>query len=149
MRSRAARGFSLFELAVVATIFAILVGVLLQRVGFYQDEAERAAVERTIGSLRAALANQQAALALHGGEERLAALLVANPVVWLLQPPSNYLGEYYAPKPGQIKPGSWYFDPGAKTLVYQPTRDQDRLRYQVRFVPPSRRSLDILRLDGQ
>lgn len=112
------RGSGYFEFAVVAIIFAILVGVFLRKVQFYQQEAERLAAEQVVTSLRAALASRAASLYLRGNEAEMASLLKQNPMDWLEQRPPNYAGEFDAPQPGTVAEGQWYFDRSTATLSY-------------------------------
>lgn len=131
MKRVAQRGFGLFELVVACVIFATLAGLLLQRLSFYQAEAERAAVAQTVGMMRAALALRQAALVARGREGELAALAGANPVTWLTAPPRQYAGDYYAPEAGLVRAGSWYFDRSDKTLSYLPAAGGAPLKFRV------------------
>jgi prepilin-type N-terminal cleavage/methylation domain-containing protein len=131
MKRRAARGFSLFELVVACVIFAVLAGLLLQRLAFYQAEAERAGVEQTVGTLRAALSLRQSTLAARGRGRELDALAGTNPVTWLAAPPRQYAGEYYAPAAGMVRAGAWYFDRADKTLAYIPAAGGAPLKYRV------------------
>lgn len=112
------RGFTLFELAVSLTVFAVLAGVLLIRMQQYQGEAERVTVERTISTARVALAMRLATAP--GGMSRPALLRLAqeNPFDWLDKKPDNYLGEFYAPDLAKMPHGNWLFDRRDKTLVY-------------------------------
>jgi len=119
-RFRDAHGFTFLELAAAAAIFAILVGCLLNRVSYYEEQAERASVEQTLGILRGAMHLQMADRLLHPASLPMSQLAGANPMNWLAEPPPNYVGEYAAPRPGQVPPGNWYFDINDRTLIYVP-----------------------------
>lgn len=112
------RGFTLFELAVVASVIAVLVSVLGHRMSFYQEEAELAAVERMVASMRSALIMKAGALLAADRKRELPALLEENPIGLLAEKPRNYLGEYYSPDVRELPDGNWYFDLSEKMLVY-------------------------------
>ncbi len=138
-RSRQA-GSGYFEFAVVAIIFAILCGVLLQKLSFYQQEAERLAAEQVVTSLRAALASRAASLYLRGMDADLAGLARQNPMDWLERRPPNYAGEFDAPKDGAVPFGHWYFDRSSATLSYVLNKRRffgengpKRLNFKVKF----------------
>jgi general secretion pathway protein G len=111
-------GFTLIELAVVICIIAILATLLLNRLIFYSEQAEKVAMEQTLGTLRSALHLQISAYLLNGKSTQIAQLAEENPMNWLAEKPSNYVGEFYAPKDGIISTGSWYYDVPTKNLVY-------------------------------
>jgi general secretion pathway protein G len=111
-------GSGYFEFAIVAIIFAILAGLLLQKMQFYQAEAERLAVERTVTSLRAALANRVTSLFLKGNDSEVAALARQNPMLWLERLPPNYAGETSGGREENLEKGYWYYDRQAATLLY-------------------------------
>lgn len=134
------RGAGYFEFAVVAIIFAVLTGILLRKMQFYQEEAERIAVEQVVTSLRAALASRAVALYVRGNEAEIAALGRQNPMAWLERQPPNYAGEFDAPQTGAVSPGQWYFDRSTGTLSYLlNTRElfagngAKRLNFKVKF----------------
>lgn len=112
------RGFTLFELAVVASIIAMLVSVLMHRISSYQEEAELVAVERLVATLRSALIIRTGALLVANQQRELPTLLEQNPIAWLTEKPRNYLGEYYSPDIKKFPRGNWYYDRSAKMLVY-------------------------------
>ncbi|AKU21360.1 type II secretion system protein [Massilia sp. NR 4-1] len=116
----AQRGFSLFELGVVLAVIAILSAVFLQRVLFYQDEAERVAVAQVLAQLRATLQARSAEWRYKGRERELPAFTLQNPMLWLARPPPNYAGELSEVRSDRLLKGSWYFDPAEKVLVYMP-----------------------------
>ena len=117
-RKQIGTGFTLIELAVVVVIVAVLATALLKRVIFYQEQAEKVAMEQTLGIVRSALHLQIANLLVKGDTDGIARLADQNPMTWLSEKPSNYLGEYYTPKTGMIAPGNWYYDLHSKNLIY-------------------------------
>lgn len=112
------RGFTLIELAVVVCIVGVLAAMLLQRVWFYQDQAEKAAMEQVAGALQSALTMKYARLLTRGKESEITALVAENPMNWLAKVPSNYAGEYYDVTPRTVSPGNWTFDLKTRNLVY-------------------------------
>ena len=134
------RGAGYFEFAVVAIILAILGGVMLQKMVFYQQEAERLAVDKMLGTLRAALAVEAAALYLRGKEDQIPQLAKKNPMDLLKLPPPNYLGEIDDPKLALPAEGVWYFDRSSSTLSYVLNQREfftgntsRRLNFKVKF----------------
>jgi hypothetical protein len=115
---RRQRGFSRFEFALAAALFATLVGLAANRLNQYQQQLESVAAEQLIASLRLALQFRVAHLS--AAQRRYEVLTIAdeNPIGWLSEKPKNYLGEYYSPDNKKLTPGSWYFDRSDKTLVY-------------------------------
>lgn len=113
-----ARGFSLFELAVTVAIIGVLASVLLSRVLWYREEAEKAAMENVVGVLRSALAMKAGQLVVQGKQHELSTLLTINPMDLLAQKPANYLGEVHTPQNEKISRGNWYFNRKKLVLVY-------------------------------
>ena len=111
-------GFTLFELLVVVVIVALLATMLLSRVMFYLEQAEKVAMEQTMGNLRSALHLQAAALVARDKVHDIPRLVGQNPMNWLAEKPSNYAGEYFSPQPGDVVFGNWYFDLKDRNLVY-------------------------------
>jgi type II secretory pathway pseudopilin PulG len=73
------RGYSLFEFAIVVIVFALVLAVALQRMGFYQQAGEQAVVQAIQINLRTALSGKVLALQARGAEDQIAALAGANP----------------------------------------------------------------------
>lgn len=117
---KAQRGFTLFELVVVIGIALILLGVFFSRVPYYQERAEKAAMEQMAGAVQNALVLRYSALLARGAAnaKELGALASDNPVTWLQQKPRNYAGEYFDPGPGTVPPGRWMFDLKSHDLIY-------------------------------
>jgi general secretion pathway protein G len=113
---RAARGFTRFEFALVVAIAALLGGLLLERLSFYQEAAEHARFESDLQTFKTGLQLRMAELIATNREQDLQQLRQASPARWLDQPLPNYAGEY----PAQPERGLWYFDSGARELVYVP-----------------------------
>lgn len=133
-------GSGYFEFAVVAIIFAVLAGVLLQKLHFYQVQAERIAVQQVVTSLRAALASRAASLYLKGKEPEMLALARQNPMLLLEPVPHNYAGEFSTQDVGAVQPGQWYFDRSTATLSYLLNKASffggngaKRLNFKVKF----------------
>lgn len=119
-QGKKSEGFTLIELVVVIAIISVLAGVLLDRVWFYQEQAEKAAMEQVAGALQSALILQYGQLLTHEREAEVKNLSHENPINWLMKKPPNYVGEFFAPTPGAISPGNWAFDLKNRELIYAP-----------------------------
>ena len=115
---RSAKGFTLIELIVVITIMVILSSVLLSRIYYYQERAEKAAMEQVASALQSALTLQHARLLIHGLETNASLLAAENPMKWLAKIPGNYAGEFYDVTPRAVAPGNWVFDLKTRNLIY-------------------------------
>jgi len=115
---RWAGGFSLFEFAVVAILFSVLTGLVLQRLAFYQEEAERAGAQLLVANMQSALRSKAYQAAMRGTPADLAVLAGANPISWLDRVPENYGGEIASSAGKSLAPGYWYFDRERRVLVY-------------------------------
>jgi len=137
---RRQHGFSLLELAVVAVILSVLLGLLLERLNFYQEAAERARFEATLQGYKTALQIRIAELMLERREGEARMLEVENPTRWLSEKPTDYGGRY----PEQPEPGIWYFDEASRELVYvansarrlavEPRNGLKQLRFRVKII---------------
>src|SRR5437016_4074459 len=138
-------GLTLVELIVVVCIVALCATLLFERLRFYQEAAEKAAMEYTVGTVKSALQLRVAAMLLRGDGGNIGSLARANPVEWLTEPPPGYRGEFRAPRPA-VPRRSRYFDPTRRELVYVPNLDDHlerladgtkelRFRVQIAFEP--------------
>lgn len=112
------RGFTLIELIVAITIVVILAAVLLERVWFYQEQAEKTVMVGVAGTIQSALVMQYGRFLVRGMESGVAALEAENPMKWLSKQPHNYAGEFYDPTPDSVAHGNWMFDLKAHELIY-------------------------------
>lgn len=122
LNPKSSNGFTLLELILVISIISVLAGVFLARVPFYQEQAEKAAMEQVAGAVQSALLLRFAALQTRGAatDKNLKALATDNPIDWLQQKPKNYAGEYFNPTPQSVVPGQWLFDLQSRDLIYLP-----------------------------
>jgi general secretion pathway protein G len=111
---RKPHGFTLFEFAVAVVIIAILAWVLLTRLAFYQEMAEKAAMESTVRVIKTGLQIRLAELIIGNRQGEAGKLEVEDPMQWLEPRPANYAGAYREPP----TLGRWYFDATARQLVY-------------------------------
>ncbi len=111
-------GFTLIELIVVITLISILGAVLLERFLRYREMAEKTAMEQVIVILQSAMTLRVSAFLVRSQIERIEAMPQQNPMGWLAEKPSNYIGEYYQPDPVDLPQGSWYYDLHDHELVY-------------------------------
>ena len=114
-------GFSLFELVVVISIVAVLVGIFLNRALYYQEQAEKTAMVGVVGALQSALIMQYGQILARGKTSDIEWLAKDNPMNWLQQKPDNYAGEFHDPTPLAVKPGNWAFDLDSRDLIYVPS----------------------------
>src|SRR5438128_2565943 len=81
----ASPGFTLIELIVVVCIVALCAALLLDRLRFYQEAAEKAVMEYTVATVKSALQLRVAAMLVRGEEKNIGSLVRANPVDWLME----------------------------------------------------------------
>lgn len=111
------RGISRLEFAVAATLFAVLAGVLLERLLYVEEYAEMTAMELTVANMRTGLRNRTGDLLIRDRVSEIATLADENPMDWLERRPENYLGEFDR-EPDLNLRGSWYFDRVRHEIVY-------------------------------
>lgn len=112
------RGFTLIELIIVITIIVVMMGLFLDRTLFYQEQAEKTAMEQVAGTIQSALTMQYGQIQTRGKPSDVAMLIYDNPINWLQQKPRNYAGEFYDPTPLSVDSGNWVFDLKTRELVY-------------------------------
>ncbi len=118
MPARRLGGFSRLEAMVALLIIALVATVLLDRLFYYQELAEKARMEYTISRLKSGLRLKKAGLLVSGRAQDAVLLAQQNPMDWLEDKPDNYVGEFSG-SDDKLHAGSWYFDMGRRELVYQ------------------------------
>src|ERR1700694_5982383 len=115
---RHSTGFSLLELVVSIALIAVFAGVLLTRLLFYQEWAEKAVMELEATTLKLALQVHIGDLIARNQPLDYAAIARENPMQWLEQPVVGYVGEFGGDVSAELPRGSWYFDRSRAELVY-------------------------------
>jgi prepilin-type N-terminal cleavage/methylation domain-containing protein len=112
--SRRPAGFTLVELAVAIAVIAVAAALLLNRLAYHQEMAEKAAMESVVRAVKTGLQLRLADLIATHRQAQAAVLEVEDPMRWLDARPDNYGGAYGA----GAERGMWYFDAGRRHLVY-------------------------------
>jgi type II secretory pathway pseudopilin PulG len=148
------RGFTLLEFAVTVLVAAAVSVLLMNRFDFYREQAELAATRQLVGALRTALHARAAQSRAGGQSQALLALASENPMNWLAQKPSNYLGEFDAPNPENIGRSGWVFDVRDKSIIYLLPNAESftfgtarLLRFKVEFLRTPEHSAQSLALN--
>lgn len=98
-------------------LFAVFLAVFLERAFYYQEYAEKTAMEMTVANMRSGLRYQIADLIINNRLSEIPTLADENPVNWLAGQPENYLGEFDSP-PRDGTAGKWFYDKRNRELVY-------------------------------
>ncbi len=115
---RTLRNLLLMEALVAAVFVGIIATVLLNRLAYYQEAAEKATMELTISSIKSALRMRMATMMIEGRTSQYASLAQENPMDWLEQKPANYAGLVPAHPHPETLAGNWVFDPASRDLIY-------------------------------
>lgn len=131
------RGFTLVEVVVVLCLVGLLGGLAANRLFYYQEAAEKAAMDYDLEAFRMGLRIRVAQLMAANDGAGRQALERESPVRWLEKPPVAYAGEY--PAKGEPPPGHWYYASQENQLIYVPrnakhletTSKYNELRFKV------------------
>ncbi|GIZ52426.1 type II secretion system protein [Noviherbaspirillum aridicola] len=115
---RRPHGFTRLELAVAVAMICILIAVLLERIVYTIELAEKADMERTVATLRASLYLQAASLIAQGRQHELGLFAEQNPMDWLSGRPENYGGEITELPVGNVAEKRWFYNKITKNLIY-------------------------------
>lgn len=118
--NRRAGGRIRAEVFVRLLLVAILVGILLERTLYYQEQVERSIMEATIINIRSGMRWHIADLMTRHRSVEVPGMRQQNPVRWLQLPPVGYVGAFAASPEYSVPGGSWYFDESKGELVYVP-----------------------------
>ena len=125
VRGRTAQcGLTLIELIVVIVVISLVSAVLLNRLAYYQEFAEKVAMEQTVQAMRSGLQMKIASLLLRGEHAEIPRLSNRNPVEFLEQAPQLYAGELADPEEQKgLRGRGWFFDPRRREIVYLVDKD--------------------------
>ncbi|MBI2994815.1 MAG: hypothetical protein HYY48_11680 [Gammaproteobacteria bacterium] len=112
------RPLSRLELVMLVILISLCAVWLLHRLAYLEAVAEARSLDMTVRSLRTGIMVTVATRLLQGDNEGIASMAGANPVGAVIDAPAGYIGAVRQVNPGSMKPGQWYFDDDAKTLVY-------------------------------
>lgn len=112
------RGASRLEVLVGLAVLMIVGGVLLERLTYYQEAAERIQMEAVARSLAAALQIRQAELVFAGRDGEIAALEGSNPFLLLQAGAPGYNGECARDRLGGAT--GWCFDSRQGEVLFTP-----------------------------
>jgi hypothetical protein len=137
MKRRRQRGFSLFGLGLSTLLVTILVALLLKRLYYYQEVAEKARVELTLRAIGTALKLRMGQMMIGDKAYRWREIIAENPFDWFEKKPADYCGE--VERLSSVEPGCWIYLRGAREVVYrvvnaghlQTADDAPLLRYRV------------------
>ncbi|GAB3544506.1 hypothetical protein GCM10027343_19750 [Noviherbaspirillum agri] len=121
-------------------VIAVFAAILLDRLSFYQEAAEKAKVEYTISLLKSALRIRMATMMTQGRASSYASLERQNPLDWLEDRQPAYTSVAADFESAEKFSGTWQFDPAERVLSYWPVRSdylqpdssgQKRIRLKV------------------
>jgi len=138
-------GFEKLELVVSVAVIGMLAALLLERLAYYQEAAEKAAMELEVNQLKVALQVHIGDLIARNQALDYPRIARENPIAWLDRPPLGYRGEFDADVSKDLPDGSWYFDRSSAEVVYLVRLDRylqpaaggrARLRWRIELVRP-------------
>ncbi len=143
-RSRSS-GFSLAELVACISLIGVFAGLLLDRMLYYQEAAEKAVMELEATKLKLALQVHVGDLIARNRPLDYSQIARENPVGWLDRPPVGYRGEFDGDVSAELPKGSWFFDRSHAEVVYLVKLDRNlqpgsgvraRVRWRIKLVRP-------------
>jgi type II secretory pathway pseudopilin PulG len=138
----AQRAFSRLEMLVSVALILVMGGILLERMLYYQEQAEKAAMETTARELDSMLRIRAAELMLANRSGELAQLERTDPFTLFEVPPGRYSGETEG-RAASSESGVWRYDRRAAEVFYLPSSrqhlrlingDDTAIRYRVKLL---------------
>jgi general secretion pathway protein G len=117
---RLKRGIAALQFLLAVILVGVLMLVLLDRLDFYRESAEKMAMEQLSRELGWALRIRAAELMLTNHWEEIGRLENANPLEALEMRVTNYAGAGNTAGEAAVAPGRWYFNTETRELVYFP-----------------------------
>jgi general secretion pathway protein G len=133
------------ELAVSIALISVFAGLLLERLLYYQEAAEKAVMELEANKLKLALQVHVGDLIARNRTLNYPQMARENPMGWLDRPPVGYRGEFDGDVSADLPRGSWYFDRSNAEVVYLVKLDRNlqvgsggraRVRWRVKLIRP-------------
>lgn len=112
-------GFTYLEMAIASGMIAGLVAIAIYYLAGLRVDAERTALESTVGSLRSALGIKVAEFISKGDVAGIRTLEGSNPMERLAERPKTYVGVLAGADRDRVAGGRWYFDANERVLVYR------------------------------
>jgi type II secretory pathway pseudopilin PulG len=143
-RTRTA-GFTTLELLVAISVIGIVAAVLLDRLLYYQEAAEKANMQYWANVLKLGLQIRVGHLMAQNQVVDYLEVARENPMTWLDVPAPGYRGEVVGSANVQMPGGSWYYDRTRRELIYVAAQhrylqlDGDRrprVHFRVKVVRP-------------
>lgn len=115
---RRQKGFTLFEMVVAISSIVILYMVAEQRLNDLPAAAERASFLGILEQIKTGVHVEMITRMTKGARGSLRSMENQNPMNYLLEKPSNYLGEYELVTDELRRRNAWYFERSTGELVY-------------------------------
>ena len=112
------RGFTLIELIVVVAVVGILATIALDRLIWYQGQAEKSNMEYTASMIKSGLWMSAASLMMAERSKEIADLAKRNPIDLLAQKPENYSGALDGINLAVLQRGKWFYDTKQQQVIY-------------------------------
>ena len=136
---------SLAELVACISLIGVFAGLLLDRMLYYQEAAEKAVMELEATKLKLALQVHVGDLIARNRALDYSQIARENPMGWLDRPPVGYRGEFDGDVSAELPKGSWFFDRSNAEVVYLVKLDRNlqpgsgmraRVRWRIKLVRP-------------